>query len=125
MRDAGNGSCAGHRRRRVDIGSAADRNVVAGDVGRIRNEALARGLDLRLIVRQRRAGIAVRDSLQALHGIGGIGLQRATEQLVVEARAKYPALAVVERRCELFVILDFGGQGLKFSGRGVVAGPDP
>ena len=79
---------------------------------------------MRLIGRQRRAGVTVGYSLQALHGIVGICLQRATEQFVVKARAEYPALALVERRTEFFVVLDFGGQGLQFSRRGVVSGRD-
>src|SRR6201999_2624047 len=46
------------------------------------------------------------------------------EQFVVEAGAEYPALALVERRAEFFIVLYFGDQRLRFSRRGVISGRD-
>jgi len=81
-------------------------------------------LDLSLVRRQRRTGVATHDSLEALNGSIGVGEQRAAQKLVVEASAKHAALAVVERGAEAIVVLDFGDESLQLSRRGVVARRD-
>ena len=93
LRDTGDGRRTLHRPRVTDILSAAERNVVAGDVARVGNEARARGLDLRLVSGERIASVAGQNALQAMDGVVGIGVERAAEQLVVEACAEDSALA--------------------------------
>src|ERR1700754_869552 len=104
--DAGNRGCALDRGRVTDIVAAAERDVVAGYVTGVGDKALAGCLDLRLVGSQRVAGIAVQDALQPVDSVCGIGVERAAEQLVVKSRAENSALAVIERRAELLIVLD-------------------
>jgi hypothetical protein len=55
------GRC-GHRRRGTDIGAAADRRVVATDVVGLGGKARSGREDLRVVGRERRAGVAVGDA---------------------------------------------------------------
>ena len=108
-----------YRGRGADIGGAADGDVVAGDVHRVSREALACRGNRRMVGRERRTGVAVQDALKPLDGIGGVGLQRAAQQFVVEPALEDCALRRIEGSAEMLIVLDLRDQGLAGLGTAV------
>jgi hypothetical protein len=90
----------------VHITTTAERNIVAANVGGIRDEAPTRRHDLRLIGRKSRSRVAIGNTLQPMYRIIRIGEQGPAQQLVVKSSTEDPTLRFVELGSVVIVVLD-------------------